>query len=79
MNTVLFAVGVVSACFVGLGVGVFFFGRTANREACGSVPHVEPHEDCPSQKAGLCPVLDKSGTVQLAKRGQISYRKPKIN
>ena len=61
-------------CFLGLGVGVLFFNRTASRVACGSAPR-EKTEPCPSQKAGICPVEDLSGEVRMARRGQISYPK----
>lgn len=72
METLLFATGFVTISFIGLGVGAIFFGKSANREPCGTVP-VPKNEDCPSQKAGLCPVEDLTGTVKLAKRAQISY------
>lgn len=75
MSTLLMVSGILFLCFIAFGIGVLFFGKTANREACGSVPHVEPHEDCPSQKAGLCPVEDLTGVVKMAKRAQVSYRK----
>ncbi len=68
----LFAIIMLLFIFVGLGVGVLFFGKTAQRDACGSVPHAA-HEDCPSQKAGLCPIEDTSGALKMAKLGKISY------
>jgi hypothetical protein len=72
METVFFAILLLCGCVVGLGVGVFFFGKVAHREQCGTVPEAA-HEDCPSQKAGLCPVEDKTGTLKLAKQSRISY------
>ena len=74
MTTILFAIAVLAFCFTCFGVGVFFFGKTANREACGTVPTAK-NEDCPSQKAGLCPGEDLSGTVKLAKKAQISFHR----
>lgn len=62
-----------------MGVGVFFFGRSANREACGSVPHVEPDENCPNQQAGLCPIEDPSGVMKLANQAKVSYHKQPIH
>lgn len=56
-----------------LGIGVFFFGKKAHREPCGTVPHIKPNEDCPSQRAGLCPIEDESGIMKLANKGKISY------
>lgn len=72
-TTLIFAFILTFVSTLGLGVSVFFFGKAANREACGSVPHVKPNEDCPSQKAGLCPFEDKTGVVKMAKRAQITY------
>jgi len=72
METLFFAILFLGACVVGLGVGVIFFGKVAHREQCGTVPEAA-HEDCPSQKAGLCPVEDTTGTLKLAKKGKISY------
>lgn len=66
MTTLLFAIVIVSAAFIGLGITVFFFGKTASREVCGTVPEVQSHEDCPSLKMGICPVEDTSGLVKLA-------------
>ena len=74
LATSILAMAVLAFCFVCFGVGVIFFGKTANRDACGTVP-VPKNEDCPSQKAGLCPGEDLSGTVKLAKRAQISFHK----
>jgi len=64
MSTFLIVFVVVVVCFVGLGVGVLFFGKSGDRDSCGSVPKAQ-NEDCPSQKAGLCPVEDKSGILKL--------------
>ena len=75
METAILAILLLLGCFVGFGVGVLFFGKTANRQACGSVPEAK-HEDCPSQKAGICPVEDLSGTISMAKRSQISFPNP---
>lgn len=74
ITTLLAAAVIIGVCFVFLGVGVLFFGKTAQREPCGQVPGAV-HEDCPSQKAGLCPVEDLSGTMRLANRAKISYPK----
>ena len=64
--TLLFTLGILLISFLGIGVGVLFFGKDPKREACGTVPDVEKHTDCPSKKMGLCPVLDKSGVVKMA-------------
>jgi hypothetical protein len=72
METLFFAIIMLLLICVGLGVGVLFFGKTAQRDACGSVPHAA-HEDCPSQKAGLCPIEDLSGALKIAKLSKISY------
>lgn len=74
ITTILLAMGVLAFCFICFGVGVIFFGKTANRDACGTVP-TPKNEDCPSQKAGLCPGEDLTGTVKLAKRAQISFHR----
>ena len=72
MQTILFAILLIGFCFIGLGVGVLFFGKVARRDECSSVPDAA-HEDCPSQKAGLCPIEDTTGTLKLAKQARISY------
>jgi len=73
METLILAFIVVSICFIGFGVGVFFFGKMAKREQCGTVPEAQSHEDCPSQKMGICPVVDTTGVVKMAHRARISY------
>lgn len=73
MTTILFVFAVLCISFVGLGVGVLFFGKEASRDACGSVP-TAAHEDCPSQKAGICPVEDKTGTLKLVNQTKLHSR-----
>ena len=58
--------------FIGFGVGVLFFGKAATREACGKVPELKT-EECPSQKAGICPIEDKTGALKMARMNKISY------
>ena len=58
--------------FVGLGVGVLFFGKTAKREACGKVPEIETNE-CPSQQAGICPIEDRTGALRMQRRNRLSF------
>lgn len=64
----------ISIAFVGLGVGVLFFGKTAKREACGQVPEIETNE-CPSQQAGICPIEDRTGALKMQKQTRLSYHK----
>ena len=71
----IFVFGVLFLVGVGLGVGVLFFGKEAYREACGSVPGHSGHEDCPSQKAGLCPTEDKTGILDMALKTRITDRR----
>ena len=73
MGLYLAAFLLITISFIGLGTTYFFFGKLAKREPCGSIPTAS-HEDCPSQKNGLCPVEDLSGTVKLARRAQINRR-----
>jgi hypothetical protein len=67
----LFVFAVLGLVSLGLGVGVFFFGKTAYREACGRIPG---QTECPSQKAGLCPTEDKSGILDMALQTRITDR-----
>ena len=60
--------------FIGFGVGVLFFGKTASREACGKIPELNT-EACLSQQAGICPIEDRSGALKVARFGKISYSK----
>lgn len=74
MELFVAALVIISICFVGFGLGVLFFGRTANAGSCGEVPEAA-HEDCPSQKAGLCPIEDTSGALKLLKATRINFKK----
>lgn len=78
MKTILLASLSIGLAMIGLGVGVIFFGKTANRESCGSTPQVS-HDDCPSHKMGICPIEDTSGTLKMASKAKISYTKHDIN
>lgn len=72
MTTIFLTMALLLICVFFLCVGVIFFGKAAERSQCGTVPEAV-HEDCPSQKAGICPVEDKTGALKLAKRSKISY------
>ena len=70
MQTLILTFILIFLSIIGLGIGVFFFGKKAERSQCGSVPKAV-HEDCPSQKAGICPIEDKSGALKMANRSKI--------
>lgn len=72
MLTIILSVVILGLCMIGLGVGVIFFGKVAKKEPCSSIPEAA-HEDCPSQKAGICPIEDKTGTLKLANRLKINH------
>jgi len=74
MKTILGALIVVGFSFFSFGVGVFLFKKKAFRTQCGTVP-VPKNEDCPSQKAGICPIEDKTGALKLALRSRITHHK----
>jgi len=74
MTTFIAAFIILFLAFIGFGVGVLFFGKTASRDACGKVPELDT-EDCPSQEAGICPIEDRSGGLKVARYGKISYSK----
>ena len=63
---------VLGFCFIAFGVGVLFFGKKAERTPCGSVPKLKT-EPCPSQKAGLCPIEDKSGLIKQLNQSRINF------
>ena len=65
---------ITSISFVGFGVGVLFFNKTATREACGKVPELKT-EECPSQKAGICPIEDKTGALKNVRMNKLNYSK----
>ena len=65
---------IMGLSFIGLGVGVLFFGKTAKKEACGQIPELKL-EECPSQKAGLCPIEDRTGALKLLRNNKLSYSK----
>lgn len=73
MQTLLFAFIIMGLCFIGFGVGVLFFGRDARASECGTVPEAA-HEDCPSQKAGLCPIEDTTGALKLLNQTKLNHR-----
>ena len=72
METMIASIVIMSLSFIGIGVGVLFFGKTASREACGKVPEIES-EDCPSQKAGLCPFEDETGALKMQRKTKLNY------
>jgi hypothetical protein len=65
---------IISISFVGFGVGVLFFNKTASKAACGKVPEIKT-DDCPSQKAGLCPIEDKTGALKHVRMTKLNYSK----
>ena len=75
MSTFIATFFIICLSFIGFGVGVLFFGKTAERSRCGEVPQAA-HEDCPSQKAGLCPIEDTTGALKVAKMNRLSFHKP---
>ncbi|RAP38166.1 hypothetical protein DID80_03095 [Candidatus Marinamargulisbacteria bacterium SCGC AAA071-K20] len=72
METIFFTFILLLVSMTGIGIGVLFFGKNAERSACGSVPEAA-HEDCPSQKAGLCPIEDKTGALKMANMSKLSH------
>ena len=74
LSTLFFSFIVISIAFVCIGVGVLFFGKTAKREACGKVPEIDTNE-CPSQKAGICPFEDETGALKMQRRTRLNYSK----
>eukprot|EP01047_Picozoa_sp_COSAG01_P013499 COSAG01_NODE_636_length_14635_cov_18.612617_11_plen_77_part_00 len=71
---IILTITVLAFCFLGFGMGVLFFGKAAERNKCGSVPTLKT-EACPSQKAGLCPIEDKSGYLKMATQGRLNFPK----
>lgn len=74
IHTLLATLILIVIAFLSFGVGVFIFGKKGFRTQCGSVP-VAKTEECPSQKAGICPVEDKTGALKFALRSRISHHK----
>ena len=66
----------IGICTLFLGVGVLFFGKTASQTACGSAPKIDT-EPCPSQKAGLCPIEDKTGILKFMQPLRLKLKKNK--
>ena len=74
MDSFLGSLIVLVISFFCFGVGVIFFGKTAQRSACGTVPEIDA--SCPSKDAGICPVTDdKTGALKMAQNARISYPK----
>ncbi|MEK9657705.1 MAG: hypothetical protein VW378_04965 [bacterium] len=69
--TILVSLIILLLCCVGLGIGVLFFGKKAERTPCGSVPKLKT-DPCPSQKAGLCPIEDKDGYVKILNQTRLN-------
>lgn len=61
----LLAAGVVTGCFVLLGLGILFFGRKEISGECGTVPNHETNE-CASKAAGICPTQKKDEALDMA-------------
>ena len=72
METLFATIIITSLSFIGFGMGVLFFGKTASHEACGKVPEINPDE-CLSQQAGLCPFEDESGALKMQRKNRINY------
>ena len=53
----LLAAGIVALCFLGIGIGIVFFGRKDISSECGNVPNHETNE-CASKAAGICPTAN---------------------
>jgi hypothetical protein len=64
-------------CVIGFGIGVFFFGKVAKRNQCGSPPSSKKNEPCLSQKAGICPFEDETGALKNVRMTQINYNDSK--
>ena len=50
----ILAAGIITGCFILLGLGILFFGRKDISAECGNVPN-HPTAECPSKAAGVCP------------------------
>mgnify|MGYP001336021988 CR=1 FL=1 len=72
MTLFLFTLAITLIAFVGLGVGVLFFGKTAKQEACGQVPEIDTNT-CLSQEAGICPIEDRTGALKMQRKTRLSY------
>jgi len=72
MELVIATFVILVIAFVGLGVGVLFFGKTASKNACGKVPELAL-DTCPSQEAGICPIEDKSGALKMQRLTRLNY------
>ena len=76
METLLATAIIMGLSFIGLGIGVLFFGKTASHDACGRVPEIDP-DKCASQEAGLCPFEDDTGALKMQRKARLTY--PKSN
>ena len=65
---------VFGLCFLGFGVGVFFFNKTAYRTGCGRPEDVVHTGDCDSKEAGICPIEDKTGALRMAYKSRITNK-----
>ncbi|NQY74225.1 MAG: hypothetical protein HRT90_05620 [Candidatus Margulisbacteria bacterium] len=74
MTTFLMTMGLFFLCFLGIGIGVFFFGRSGVKEGCASKVVLESDERCLSKEAGICPIDDPDGTIKMARKNQINFK-----
>ena len=72
ISTLIASILLIALSFIGVGIGVLFFGKVAKRDACGTLPNIKSDE-CANQKAGLCPFEDDTGALKNAKMGQINF------
>lgn len=68
----LFSIIIIGIAVFFLSIGVLFFGKTSERKPCGESPHLS-EKDCPSRKAGLCPIENPSEELAILKRGKLNY------
>lgn len=70
MATLIITLLFMALSFVGIGVGALFFKKGVQPGDCTRVPGTQ-HEDCPSQRMGLCPIEDRTGMMSLAYRSRL--------
>ncbi|RAP33563.1 hypothetical protein DID75_02000 [Candidatus Marinamargulisbacteria bacterium SCGC AG-410-N11] len=60
-------------CFCLIGVGIFFFDKSADKGFCSKPTDIA--EPCISLKAGLCPMGDDTGALNMMKKNRLNYYK----
>jgi hypothetical protein len=77
MEVFIFTFIIISLSFVGLGVGVFFFGKQSIKSSCHASTNNQPNgcSSCKPKQAGICPSDDDTGALKMVETMKLGFNK----